>query len=424
MKVLWFSNTPANSDEYFNKELAGTGGWMKSLDKAIQEKLELHVAFYHKPKCENFSYGNTCYYPIPKYTNYFGILRERIFNTVEDTEHLPVYLNIIQQVQPDIIHIHGTENSFGCIIGETEIPVVVSIQGNITVCFHKFCSGIEKKYLKLKNFDISNYKTVLFPSAFKNSYNKFAKMRKREQKNLKGCKNVIGRTGWDRRISRILAPESTYFHNDEILRDQFYCAEWNPSERRKIILHTTNSNNFYKGFETICSCLHELNNLRVEVEWRIAGISNNDLIVKIVKKLLKDRYPANNLKLLGRLTADKLIEKLLEADIYVMPSHIENSPNNLCEAMMLGMPCIATFAGGTGSLMEDGKEGLLVQDGDPWSMAGAVLELKDNYEKAIIMGKKARYRALKRHDKCRIVSELIQIYNGILVSSSLPQREK
>ena len=29
MRVLWFANTPANAIEYFNKELKGTGGWLK-----------------------------------------------------------------------------------------------------------------------------------------------------------------------------------------------------------------------------------------------------------------------------------------------------------------------------------------------------------------------------------------------------------
>lgn len=42
-----------------------------------------------------------------------------------------------------------------------------------------------------------------------------------------------------------------------------------------------------------------------------------------------------------------------------MPSHIENSPNNLCEAMILGMPCIATDAGGTSTLLSNMKDGLL-----------------------------------------------------------------
>ena len=132
--------------------------------------------------------------------------------------------------------------------------------------------------------------------------------------------------------------------------------------------------------------------------------------------MIKRKFPQNNLKFLGRLTESDLIEKLLEADIYVMPSHIENSPNNLCEAMILGMPCIASYAGGTGSLLRDGHEGILIQDGDPWAMAGAILELKEDFNKSVSFGKNARKRALERHNKDKIANELVAIYESILNS--------
>jgi len=45
MKVLWFANTPCNADEYFNTELKGTGGWLKALDRELQNHVDLHVAF-------------------------------------------------------------------------------------------------------------------------------------------------------------------------------------------------------------------------------------------------------------------------------------------------------------------------------------------------------------------------------------------
>lgn len=414
IKVLWFSNTPANSDEYFNRELSGTGGWLKSLDRAVQDKVDLHIAFYHNQNSDSFRYGSTQYYPIPRFNNLFDKLKQKAFNEVIDTEHLPVYLDLINRINPDIIHIHGTENPFGCIVENTDVPVVVSIQGNMTVYLYKYCSGIESKYLRVRGVHNPDIKSLLFPKSFKNHRNTFIKMQLREEKNLKNCKYIIGRTDWDRRISRVLAPERDYFRNDEILRDNFYYSEWTPKQRQKLLLHTTNNNTFYKGFETICLALHELNKLGVYCEWRVAGISYNDLIVKVVKKKLKNSFPNKNLKLLGRLVGDDLIKKMLEADIYVMPSHIENSPNNLCEAMILGMPCIATFAGGTGSLLRDGHEGILIQDGDPWAMAGATLELRENYERAVVLGRNARQSALKRHDKEKITNDLIRTYDTIL----------
>lgn len=414
MKVLWFSNTQANSDEYFKRQLSGTGGWMKSLDKALQNKVDLHIAFYHQENIKDFRYKNTHYYPIPRYNNLLGKIKERVVNSIIDTEHIQFYLDIIDKVRPDIIHIHGTENPFGCIIKKTDIPVFISIQGNITVYLHKYCSGIDSKYLKLNNINITDPKTLLSPFFFENKRKKFVKMQRREEANLENCKYIIGRTDWDRRISLILAPERRYFHADEILRDNFYHVKWSPKKQKRLILHTTSGNTFFKGFETVCLALNELNKQGVDCEWRVAGINKNDLIVKVVRKMIKNKFPQKNLRLLGRLTEETLIQKMLEADIYVMPSHIENSPNNLCEAMILGMPCIATFAGGTGSLLRDGHEGILIQDGDPWVMAGAILELNEDFQKAITMGDNARKRALQRHGKNKIVNSLLQIYTKIL----------
>jgi glycosyltransferase involved in cell wall biosynthesis len=100
-----------------------------------------------------------------------------------------------------------------------------------------------------------------------------------------------------------------------------------------------------------------------------------------------------------------------------MPSHIENSPNNLCEAMLIGMPCISTFAGGAGSLITDKFDGILIQDGDPYAMAGAILELYNDKEKAILLGQNARETALKRHDKDTVINDIIYNYNKIINDS-------
>ncbi|MEG1648113.1 MAG: glycosyltransferase family 4 protein, partial [Bacilli bacterium] len=134
----------------------------------------------------------------------------------------------------------------------------------------------------------------------------------------------------------------------------------------------------------------------------------------VVKKKLDLLYPKKGLRLLGNLSEERLINSLLESNIYVMASHIENSPNNLCEAMILGMPCIATYAGGTGSLIRNEEEGILIQDGDPWVMAGAIKELIDNKEKAELLGSNARLVALSRHDKANIKNDLLNIYRQVI----------
>ena len=414
MKVLWFSNSPANATEYL-MNVSTVGGWLVSLDKELQERVELHNAFYYPKRNDSFKYLKTTYHPIGNRNWKLVALKGLLWEKFIDHQDLSKYLEIINSVKPDIIHINGTENPFGCIIGNTKIPVVTSIQGNLTVYKHKYFSGIEKKYLNTITPINTSFKVFLFNPSFRKAYQSFIKIQKREERNLINSKYIIGRTDWDKRITSILAPSSKYFHIDEILRESFYKVRGISSRTGgQIIVHTTTANCYYKGLETLCQALYELNEIGVKVEWRVAGVNANDLIVKIVRKKLKNKFPKHGLYFLGPLNEQQLLNKLLEAEIYVMPSHIENSPNNLCEAMILGIPCIASFAGGTDSLLKNQEEGILVQDGDPWSLAGAVLELHQDPTKAIKFGEAARSRAVIRHNKEKIVEDLICTYENIL----------
>jgi glycosyltransferase involved in cell wall biosynthesis len=413
MKVLWFSNTPANSDEFLGKELKGTGGWLKSLDTILQEKVDLHIAFYSNDKIDNFAHLKTSYYPIHKKSrNFIDKVKDRFTTKIIFREDLDKYLKIIDNVKPDIIHIHGTELPFGYIQEKTNIPVVISIQGNITVCKHKYFSGIEKSYLRW--FD--NFLQIIFKNtSFLKNYKRFGIWEFGEQEILKRCKYIIGRTDWDRRITRVLAPNSKYFYVSEILRDSFYKQNALIQRKNKYVISTTNGNTLYKGFETLCHSISILNKSKFQdFEWRVAGIKETDSIVELVRKKLGKNYPEKNLLLMGSLNEKQLYSSLLETNLYVMTSHIENSPNNLSEAMILGIPCISTFAGGTGSIIENDVDGVLIQDGDPWGLAGAILELNSNPLKAKEMGERAKLKSLNRHNSDKVCEDLINAYNNIV----------
>lgn len=407
-KILWFSNTPAAADEFVCSN--STGGWLKSLDKAIQNSVELHVAYSSDKLKDVFKVGNTTYHPI--YNNKKKSLLGKIvdyYRVYPKDDNLSKYLNIVESVKPDIIHVHGTEKSFANIAGHTSIPIVVSVQAIMTVVCQKYYEGIGEKAARTRNYDslkryiLDNY--VL-------TYKKFVVQAEIERKNMAKVQYIIGRTEWDRRCMSVIAPQAKYFHNNEIMRDGFYSHNWHsPALNEKIIIHTTTGLLLFKGFETICESLNILNNNGYNVEWRIAGISETDLVNRIVRKSLGNKYPIKGLLLLGSVSESDLIDLLLEAHIFVSPSHQDNSPNSLCEALLMGLPCIATLAGGTGALLKDGVDGIIIQDGDPYSMAGSVVEYISNYDLAIQYGKNARERALKRHDKETIVSDLLTIYS-------------
>jgi len=417
MRVLWFTNTPAGGIDYLNLALKGTGGWLYSLDNYMQNVVELNIAFLYPYKKPAFRYNKTMYYPVFTGNIIVENLKNKWLNQTYNTNFLLQYIEVIERVKPDIIHIHGTENSFGCIIDKVNVPIVVSMQGILTVIHHKFLSGLYGEFLKFKKLEFSLKNFLFGKTNFYDSYCILGKMAVNEKRYLRKTKNIIGRTEWDRRVTRILAPDSKYFVVNEMLRDSFYnSCQIKKELSNKIVIHTTSGNSYFKGFETLCNAINLLNDMGLNFEWRVAGISSNSLINIILKKKLKGNYPKKSLKLLGSLAESQLVDKMNEAHIYVMTSHIENSPNNLCEAMILGLPCIASNVGGTNTLLKDGEDGILIQDGDPWVLSGAILELIENWDVALILGENARKRALERHDRLTIRNSILDVYHLIISS--------
>jgi glycosyltransferase involved in cell wall biosynthesis len=414
MRILWFANTPSLAAEHLQTN-GVVGGWIASLEKQLIKKseIEMGVAFHFGYKAiDAFEINNTKYYPISQIREKGKVLgfKNRWMHRIESESVVEKYLEIIHEFKPDLIHIFGTENDFGLIIPLIKIPVVIQIQGNLTVCQKKWFSGIS--FIEILRY--SHIKNVILGYGLFHQYFQFVKRAKREQTFFGNCKYFIGRTDWDRRITRVLSPSCTYFHCDEILREEFYAAQWNRIDNKKSILISTLSAATYKGLETILEAAVLLKQNKVDFEWQIAGISGNEEIIKIIEKGYKFRFSNNNIVFCGSVNATELLTLLLKANCYIHPSHIENSPNSVCEAMLVGMPIIATNAGGTSTLINNGIEGILIQDGDPHSLAGAIMELRENSEKLSKIGLEARKIAFQRHKPETIVTDLIEIYQFIL----------
>jgi glycosyltransferase involved in cell wall biosynthesis len=409
LKVLWFSLSPGLSDVYLNDSYTGFG-WMKALEKNMRDKVDLSIAFYYDKEVAPFMLDGTRYIPIGKYkSGKVSKIKQRLSSSTEPNFDKSLFLKIINEVKPDLIHIHGTESNYGLLQKFTSIPAVVSIQSVITVYKYKYFSTISQADVRKH----STLKDSLFLRTYNHIYKMFVKRADREQEIYRHTKNIIGRTAWDRRVTSVLVPTAAYYHNDEILRDPFYKHLWSAPASQKLILFTTNGPDIYKGIETLIDCAWLLDQNQIDYEWQVAGLTANDETVKIAAKTVGKSISAN-IKFLGNLNENVLVQTLLKTHIYISVSHIENSPNSLCEAQILGLPCIATFAGGTNSLLEDSKDGILIQDADPYAMAGAILELKNNFAKAITFGQNARTKALLRHNPDKITTDLLMIYNKIL----------
>jgi len=416
MRVLWFTNSPSLASELLLVK-SNSLGWVESLQKEIItiQDIVLGVVFpFNSEDEKQFSDGKTTYYSFPYPKDKKGIpgLINRWKHLIENEEIISFHLKAIEDFKPDIIHIFGTESAYGLIIPRIKIPVVIQIQGNLTLCVKKWYSGLD-------SFDILRYtslKSFLKGYGLWHLYHLTEKRANRERKIMQFCSYFIGRTDWDRRITKVLAPQSKYFHCEELLRAAFMNAtSWDLQQQQKAIIHSTVNSLLYKGLETILETSHLLNrNKLYEFEWHVAGVTGKEEIIQVIEKKFKLRFSDQNVVFRGSLNVDQLILALSNSHVYVHPSHIENSPNSVCEAMVIGMPVIATFAGGTSSMIKDSEEGILVQDGDPYVMAGAITELLQDSKKMNHLAANAKKRARERHDKTLVINRMSEIYQQIV----------
>ena len=102
------------------------------------------------------------------------------------------------------------------------------------------------------------------------------------------------------------------------------------------------------------------------------------------------------------------------ASVFVIPSRREGMSNALMEAMLWGLPCIATNISGNNDLIEHNKNGLLVPVADIHSLTNAICHLLSQPNKAHEMGLEARTTIKDRVDIDIIADKYIALYKRII----------
>jgi len=382
---------------------------MQCLEQSLSDfdDIQLFIATRAKTSRSGKSVvGKTTYYSIPDHRT---IVKKRLDNIIGREPHsylLEQYSSVIGEVRPDLIQVFGTEMDYGLICEKTDVPVVIHIQGILHSCLYQL---LKFEFSNLELFCAQSILEFIRGSTFRNGVRVIKKRTDNEARILKSCPNVIGRTDWDKRIISILAPHAQYFHCDEILRQDFFAHTWQYQCGYEINIVSVISTAAYKGHDNVVSTCLVLNKAGVRFKWSVIGLDKNSTVYKLFYKKYESSL-SGLIEFYGGLTPLAMIDVLLKATVYVHPSHIENSSNALCEAMALGMPVIALDVGGNTSMINDGVDGLIVPDNDPYSLAGMIKFVNENKEIAIGLGSRAKIRARDRHDPQLIVTCLKTIY--------------
>lgn len=265
--------------------------------------------------------------------------------------HLREYWKDIQEnFKPDIVHIHGSEYFPGyewCNMNGYE-NVVLSIQG-ILSAYSRYYGGDMKgdiKYLTFRDF--------IKKDSLKGQIRKWDKRGKAEEDFYKKLKFFIGRTEWDRSHVWALNPNARYFYGGETLRSSFYKNRWSYQNCRPHSIFISQGSYPLKGADIVIKAMPLVLRHFPDASIQIAGY---DIIhkpwyriggyAKYLKRLIKQLNLQEKVTFLGMVDEERMCKAYLDANVFICPSSIENSPNSLGEAQMLGMPHLASFVGGT-----------------------------------------------------------------------------
>ncbi len=317
--------------------------------------------------------------------------------------------SLLQEIKPDIIHLQGSEFSIGIpFLQQTEIPVVVSIQGLI--------SEIVKK-----DYSYPELRFSLSPLDFLMERIRYIKNKKRAESEiwqLEHANYVIGRTLWDRTHTYFHNTKAKYFYLQECIRESFIQNTWDISNTEPYTIFCAGGlasplKGFHKIVEAASYLVEEFPHLKLKVCGNFnksQKIGYHHYLTKWIKKLGME----NHIEFLGSLDEKSMCDTFLKSRMYVMGSSIENSSNTLGEAMCLGVPSVVPFVGGIPSLATDEKEALFYRYDDTKLLAYQMRRILLNNDLAKRLGQNAKARSQTQYQTANLSDDLCNIYQIVM----------
>lgn len=428
MKVLWLINAPIPAlCERAGLPVQVKEGWIEglynSLMALVREKkqdFELAMAFPQFSRSETIEGeldGNS----------FYGFYKEedKPYKYNKRLEERLKY--IIEKADPDVVHIAGTEYEHAAamvrVFNKPE-KTVVSIQGLTSVYARHYMADLPIKIRYGFTFrDLVKLDNLYFDRK------KYYKRGAMEKETIRGAGHIIGRTDWDNICTRLINPEARYHYCSEILRKAFYDgSRWNMDECDSHTIFVSQGYYPIKGLHYMLEALSDIRKFYPDVRLRVAGgvsLNNAGLKNRLKQKnyqrylaeLIEKYSLAGCVEFLPPLKADEMKRMYLKSNVFVSPSSIENSPNSLGEAMMLGVPCVSSLVGGVGNMLIDGAEGFTYQHDAPYMLAYYVMEIfrlqEENRRQLEDMTDMAHSHAMSLFDSEKNAANMLEIYSGI-----------
>jgi glycosyltransferase involved in cell wall biosynthesis len=234
---------------------------------------------------------------------------------------------------------------------------------------------------------------------------------------LQNATSLIGRTGWDAAVVAALGSTAPYYHCDELIREPFWEGDWRIEAATPSRIFVSQASVPFKGMHILLEALHLLRRTEGDVHVVVAGkdpFTSRGPYAGFLRDLTHRWGLHGAVHRIGDQSPSQMVRHMEDARVFVLASFIENSSNSLAEAMLIGMPCVATFTGGTPDMLTHRFDGLLYQPDAPYMLASAIREVLSQPELSARLGRNARATARERHDARRNSEALLRAYESTL----------
>lgn len=444
MRVLWVCNImlPVIARQ-LGLEASNKEGWLSGLaDTILSRQQENGIVLAAAFPVEREKDG---YKELIRLENGSSLTGYGFYEDINNAERYDQELEqrmdkILKDFKPDVIHCFGTE--YGHTLALTKVcpkpeRILLGIQGICTACAQAYMANLPQKVRQSVTFrDWLKKDTIIMQQE------KFAIRGLRESESVKKAGNITGRTDWDRRWVADTNPGACYYSMNETLRSNFYTGCWDAAKCTKGLIFLSQGDYPLKGLHYMLLALPDILRTFPHVKVCVAGnslVEDKTLKDKIklsaygryLKSIIRNHHLQEHVEFLGRLSAEQMKEQYLKSELYVCCSSLENSPNSLGEAMLLGVPCVSADVGGVPSLFQGGVDGILYQgfraEGETSleevveHLKQAVLEMLSDPVKAKEYGENARKHALSTHNKEKNYYRMMEIYADIACKQATGQ---
>ena len=423
MKVIWLTNVATQMVDSIineNKRSFFGGGWLDGLSERLlmDKSFKLVLCYPLYTQKENIEGGKDNF-------KFYGFAADgkKLRKGTAGIETFEKYFEmILRNEHPDVVHIHGTEFEYCysmCRVAERLgmlDRVVISIQGLVGVYANHLFAGMtaaDVRKCTLKEF--------LTQNSVYDTYKAYVRRGEFEEKSLKMVKHVMGRTSWDKACVDLVNPKCQYHFSNETLRDPFYEETWDYDTCESHTIFASQALLPLKGLHILLKAASLIKDEYKDLRIKVAGQNiisgnwiNGSSYGLYIKKLIKKYELDGQVEFLGPQNALQMRNQMLKCNVFVSPSTIENSPNSVGEAMLLGTPCISSDVGGVNDMLRRDEEGFVYPYDEYYMLAYYIKYVFDCEKQIASVTKKAQEHARITHDPMINSSGVMAIYKEII----------